>query len=40
MMSSLAEFTEVYQIETDFEKKGEAGFNRIINFYMDRPGAE
>ena len=40
VMSSLAEFTEVYQIEADFEKKIETGFNRIIKFYTDRPSAE
>lgn len=34
---SFAEFTEVYQIETDFEAKVEAEFNKMINSVIAEP---
>jgi type III restriction enzyme len=35
---AFAEFTEIYQIEADFEAKVESEFNKIIELAMARPG--
>ena len=36
---AFAEFTEVYQIETDFETKVEAEFDRMIGDYLESGAA-
>jgi type III restriction enzyme len=37
---AFAEFTEIYQIETDFAAKVESEFNKMINHAIENPATE